>query len=588
MKKTVLSQFLFFWVFFLCFTVMNAQIPSTVSSPIPVKITDSGRLYSTFSLDTKTEYHAEIKKQTGTKTFADILLYGEEDSWPSDISTLDGRNRNRALMANYKTNLIAIFGDSYAILEIPVKGNEGMPSGMRPQTHVIYFVIGKDALELSGNSSASSTSGFPRVKIVDSGQLYSTYDIEAETAWHGPIKKAVGEKGLQDIIKYAKEENWPVGISNLDNWRENKLKMNNYTVYLLVDNLDGKIILHCPAAENQYMPSDLKPSRDIYFVMGSSGIEGGASVVQKVEEAEDEPASASKNIRYAEIVNPMELYSTFDIEENEDAIALYQELFGDEYIDRAIELSTEGGWPSGISTFSERDKVRPEFKDYTVYYLGEFMGTEPVAVLYVPTEDNVYMPDNMQPIDEDGMIFLFKKSAVEVGDLIESNELIENTQTDDFESQLNKIVNALADNFKFIKGNQINKEGNDFLMGKDYESTVVLQGSEQTYIHESLGGFGANCKYGEFRTKAEAKEVYDILVNRVRETKFNCCTLVENEQDLENLITTYWIPFDLSGKMDPRFSDMVIEVKIFKFLGIDENFKTYDSYTVSLNVYRQK
>ncbi|MBX7242560.1 MAG: hypothetical protein K1X92_12530 [Bacteroidia bacterium] len=594
MKKTVVNQILFFWVCLITFSALNAQtaIPARVSSPIPVKITDSGRLYSTFSLDEKNQFHDEIKKQTGAKVFADILLYSEEGAWPSDISTLDGRNTNRASIGRYKANLVAIFDKDYAILEIPVAGNEGMPSGMRPQKHAIYFVIGKDGVEPTGATyAAASPSGLKKVRIVDSGQLYSTYDIQAETPWHDAIKKVVGENGFQDVVTYSNEKNWPVGISNLDNWRENKLKMNDYTVYLLVGNLDGKVILYCPAGENQYMPSDLKPSRDIYFVMGLNGIEGDG-ISQSNPSADDTEVEDTngKDVRMAQIDNPMELYSTFEIEENENAMEVYQEIFGDEYRDRAIELSTEEGWPSGISTFSARDLVREEFKDYNVYYLGEFMATEPVAILYVALDENMHMPENMQPLDEDGFILLFKKSAVTIGESIGVEEITEKPSADNFETQLNTLLEGLKDDFKNIKGNQIvEKEGGLASLSKEYQSRIVLDGSEKTVIRENLGfNYSAQAYYGSFRSKEEAMDIYHQLVQKVEKASLTCCSFVQDEQDLENIITTSWIPFDLSGKMDTRLKDIVMEVRVIKLLGIDDNFKSFDEYSVSLSVYHQK
>ncbi len=593
MRKTVFYP-LFIWVF--CFIFINnlysQTVPSKVNRPMPAKITDAGRLYSTFSLKTKTQYYSEIKSQTGEAVFKDILLYCEEGSWPSEIATLSGRSANRPKMANYKTNLIAIFGGDYAILEIPEKGNQSMPSGMQPKGHSIYFIIGKDGIALTGSGDNESTA-FPKAKITDSGQLYSTYDIKNETSWHAAIKKAVGEKGFQDVLKYANENNWPEGISNLEQWGKNKYNMTKYNVYLLVDGLDGKVILYCPADENKHMPSDLIPSRDIYFVMGESGISRDPNATPYEENVEEQEDSEG-GVYNASIIDPMELYSTYDIQGDESAMKLYKKIFGDEHIDKAIEISHENGWPSGINSYGAREKVRSKFKDYNVRYIGEFGEEgEPVALLYVAPDDNSHMPQNMQPLDEDGLILLFKKSAIKVEGLVDPSDTYDVSEEDNdgasFETQLNSLINGLKDNFATLKGNEIKKENDAFdFLSKEYESKIMLKGAEKTVIRSSMGSFSVQAFYGEFRSKEDADAVYSLLVEQVEDSKLTCCTLVQDEQVLDNLVSTSWIPFDLNGKMDAKLKDMVLEVRSIKLVGIDKEFKSYDYYSVSLSAYHQK
>jgi hypothetical protein len=134
---------LFLLVWLLPVPVLGAQaaLPTRVTSPVPVTISNSGNLYSTFELAKNPQYHDEIKKQTGS-LFPEILLYCEEASWPAGISSFSARDSNRPAIARYNARLVAIFETSYAIVQLPVAGNEGMPAGMVPQGHPIYFIIG--------------------------------------------------------------------------------------------------------------------------------------------------------------------------------------------------------------------------------------------------------------------------------------------------------------------------------------------------------------------------------------------------------------------------------------------------------------
>lgn len=128
---------------------------SSSSSSGGVKVNDYEQLYSTYTLTTSDEN--EIRGAVGQYVLDDIKRYSQEGEWPSDMSTLDGRNEFRGKMYDYNIEYVCSFG-SMVVVKVPASKNSHMSYGMRPQ-HDIYFIIGDDAVTLSVPVKRGSSGG---------------------------------------------------------------------------------------------------------------------------------------------------------------------------------------------------------------------------------------------------------------------------------------------------------------------------------------------------------------------------------------------------------------------------------------------
>ena len=359
-----------------------------------MKITDSGELYSTFDWDDNDNTGAKtaVVLAVSAAEFSDIVKYSHESYWPAGINNLDGRNNLRSKINDYVVYKVAEFDDRY-LLRIPASENKGMPQNMQ-STHDFYFVIGKAGVQ-SYSTPVNTGSGNKgqRMKITDSGDLYSTYDIEGTDEAVSAIKKAASAD-YYNIIKYAKEGGWPTGIATLDARDEVRSKMNDYVVYKVAE-FDGKYLLKVPAAENKHMPANMRADYDFYFVIGQTGASPAG---------EQSKTYSNRGIK-ATIVSTGGMYSTFDLA-NSGFTSTIKSQLGSEYEDILV-YSKEANWPYGISTFDSRDTKRQQLNNYTAYKIAEF---DNKYILRIPVADNKYMPQEMRPTHD--IYFIINKTNV--------------------------------------------------------------------------------------------------------------------------------------------------------------------------------
>lgn len=462
----------------------------------------------------------------------------------------------------------------------------------------------------------------PPMKITDSGELLSTYHLENSTQEKDQIRAQVGEDLLQDILDYSNESSWPSGISTLDGRNKNRSLVNEYVAYKVATfgTNSQYYVLRIPTSKNGFQPSQMIPSRDIYFIIGKGGVtemNGDPYVSNNQSNTNINSVDSDNNegeeeeMREVRILNPMELYSTYDLRKDEVAKQLLidsGELTEAEY-DVLADMTNEKSWPSGINSYSNREGNRPKIKNYKAYMALEYESNgKKLIMLYIPKEENDFMPSDMQPNDELGFYMMFNREGVEYvngGDddapvpiknagNQQTNSFtpsVSRTSAYTFNDQLNVLVEGLHNNFADLKGGEIKE---DFLLGKKNEALVNLAGAEETYIYEAIlsgdvDGASAIAVFEDYKDMNEAIKAYKTLAQKVADTRFPCCTLVQNEQEDETLRTTYWLPFDINGKMHPSMAKMVVEVQLMKTLGIDSNtFKTYDNYSLVLRIYKQK
>ncbi|MBX7241729.1 MAG: hypothetical protein K1X92_08265 [Bacteroidia bacterium] len=140
-----------------------------------------------------------------------------------------------------------------------------------------YLLFSLVSLLLVLSACGASTYSFagkksPAATIIDSGELYSTYELTASER-KNLITQGLKDEDIRKIEKYGTESNWPDGIATLDGRDAVRPEITKYNTYKIAT-LDGgnKWVLLIPAAKNKHMPENMKPKNDIFFFMGASGM----------------------------------------------------------------------------------------------------------------------------------------------------------------------------------------------------------------------------------------------------------------------------------------------------------------------------
>jgi hypothetical protein len=264
--------------------------------------------------------------------------------------------------------------------------------------------------------------------IVDPGSLFSTYDFTEDIGMLKPAANLQGAgKILTDITTYSQEGKWPEGLNSLDSRLENREEFFKYTVYKIVATADYCILV-VPAAENKNLDTKFKPTRDIYFVMETVGVdfEGNtASRIVSPEEVygEDEYVEGDYGVEeegenveaQVYITEPGDLYSTFDLNSDENAreVMVGSDILTEEEFSYLASMSTENSWPSGMATLDKRLASAEQIKDYVTYFVATFgPAGDDYVLVWVPLYGNEHMPQEMQPTSEEGFYMVLKSSGV--------------------------------------------------------------------------------------------------------------------------------------------------------------------------------
>ncbi len=109
-----------------------------------------------------------------------------------------------------------------------------------------------------------------RVEITDPGELYSNYTLLDEDI---ALMKIEGIKPflLETITNFHTEDKWPSAMGDLDSRVKNPDKMKSLVAYK-VCKFEGKYLLVIPAKFNKDLGDGWTPSRDIFMVIGESGV----------------------------------------------------------------------------------------------------------------------------------------------------------------------------------------------------------------------------------------------------------------------------------------------------------------------------
>jgi hypothetical protein len=594
-------------------TQSSSTTTGSVTKGPRAKVKDSFGIWTDFDLRSKSDA-AQVKAKLGYAVFEDVANYCSEKSWPAGISSFTEREKVRSEMKQYVCYQIAESDDKWILL-VPASENTFQPYGIRP-TRDVYFVVRKSDVDLSGtpintlsgsststytsstNTSSSFTYTGPKgvpAKINRTGGLYSTVNMGNESSAYS-LKQQLGNTLFDDIAIYCREEKWPEGISTLSARDRVRSEMNNYKAYKIAE-YDKTYILRIPAGENNFMPYNMRLSRDFYFVINKDDV----TLSQSSSGSSPNSTSAYTSTGTPAKINATGgMYSDYNL--NTSAGALRSKL-GDALFDEVATYCIDDNWPEGIKTFSNREKVRTRMNDYKAYMIAEYDGK---YILRIPANENGFMPYDMRPARD--IYFVINKTDVTLGSSSSGSSSAQygtsNTFSDSrpatvnyntivgFGAQLNALMEAYPGNFENIKGDKLPEDTKDAFKTQEWYSKVKLEGSEKTIVRKEW--LGSTCSvqayYNEYKSKDDAMNKYRELIKKVQDAALPCCTMVQNDEYTSSEITsTAWLPFDLSGKMGPGYDKIILEVRVIKLLDIDkETFKTSDKWFVSLSVYKQK
>lgn len=170
------------------------------------------------------------------------------------------------------------------------------------------------------NSIAQNSVVRQNAQVLDYGQLYSTiFWDEVNTA---DLSSKLGSSLTEKVILASTESAWPAGIATLTSRIENKHKMMGYTVYYLCSLVDGRSLLVVPALENQGMPANMQPEKDIYFILLSTAVAMDPESTDEMdpEEVPSENFEHQMNVITLDFSHDFSNVTNMQLEESEDGM----------------------------------------------------------------------------------------------------------------------------------------------------------------------------------------------------------------------------------------------------------------------------
>ena len=274
----------------------------------------------------------------------------------------------------------------------------------RPMTLYHYLLVPVFGLALSATAQTG-------IRIVDPTALVLNPDLGNDRAAQTGMQAAGLDPALlQKAGLLGDPARWPTGLRTDSARMANKAALRNYTAYLICEYAadDGaRSIVSVPAMGNYHMPDDLRANEDFYLVLRTGGTETIEATVMKP------PASkgpAWKNLRPAKILAPEQVFATYDLTDDPEALAtLEKQGLSKPEIDAVVFRAHERNWPDGIDSFDERFPKLANFKKYKAYRLAHWADK---VLLVIPAEANKKIPEAMRPVLDIYMVF--NAVAVEV------------------------------------------------------------------------------------------------------------------------------------------------------------------------------
>lgn len=379
----------------------------------PARILSPGDIY--FGYRFSPEDEAGITKEVGKEEFDRIDAACRESEWPSAISTVDGLLSNMGRVRSYKAYFVCRFDNgNKVVLRVP-KGENSSRSYQYKPDETFFFIIKSSGVDISTDITHEKASGEPIVHSF--GDLYATYVFRKADLI--TLADYVPEQDIADITDFAVEQCWPVGINSFKQREANRSLIYNYAVELLCF-LDGeKVLLKVPADKNKHMKGALQLNHDIYFVLDETAIDiNGSKLPPRIASLENmgsgesdsqsmKMGSKPKNGRRVSVSDFSELYSTYQFTPEDEAIII--DAIGANQLDTVKTNSNEKAWPTGISTFSDRQLNRSRMYNYhveLVCYIGE------KALIKAPANKNQEVGEGLNL--EHDIYFVVGKNVVEL------------------------------------------------------------------------------------------------------------------------------------------------------------------------------
>lgn len=563
----------------------------------PAKIKDTYGIWTDFNLRTKDDAD-KLLTQIGYTLFEEIANNCNETSgWPGAIASYTERNKVRDQMLKYICYQIAEVDDKW-ILRVPVSENSFLPYGVRPE-HDIFFMVRKTDVELTGSPSNTASSGSsytssttsssytpvsnlkgPRAKVKDSFGIWTDFVLTTKDD-AAQVKTKLGYALYNDVADNCNETKWPSGISSYAMREKVRAELKQYVCYQIGES-DDKWILRVPAAENSFQPYNMRPTRDIYFVVRKTDVELSGSPINTLTgytsttSTASTPSSSYYTKAYLAKINATGgMYSTFSLE-TETKAAYLKGYWGDTDFEDVTKYCREENWPTGISTLSERDKVRSQMNNYKAYRIAEFDGK---AILKIPADENKFMPYNMRPSRD--IFFVINTTDITVAGGSSTTRSTSTTSTTTakppvgFAAQLNALLAEYPDDFDNLKGAQRAKDVFDW-----WDCTVQLAGAKETYVQEGFltGGNDVVAEFGKFKNKADADAKFKDVYNKMNASKITCCELKAEKVSKTDYDSYTWTPVAGSSTTEYGYEEILITL---------ENNKRFDEWDVSLRISTQ-
>ena len=284
----------------------------------------------------------------------------------------------------------------------------------------------------------------------------------------------------------------------------------------------------------------------------------------------------------AQVLDYGQLYSTIFWDEVNTADL--RSKLGAALAEKVLLSSTESAWPPGIATLTSRTENRDQMTGYTVYYLCALVDGR--SLLVVPAQENQTMPANMQPSKD--IYFILLSTVVLVGseeaDWIDSEpEPVQN-----FEHQMNTITQDFSHDFSNVTNMSLEEDEEGMII--IYGSQVMLNGSTQIYFTEDLYA-AATAFHADFPGSTDpstALKFYQALVQKVAALQLTCCPLSKNEELLEGKLRTQTFnTYDPKGKLDIKYQNMVIEVRLIQGEAFGKEGQLLPEWRPTLDIYGQ-
>ena len=134
----------------------------------------------------------------------------------------------------------------------------------------VFFILSATLVNAQSKKYKIEGKKCTRVEITDPGELYSSYELLEEDIALMNVEE-IKPFLLESIKNNHTEDKWPSEMGNLDSRVKNPDKMKSLVAYK-VCKLEGKYLLVIPAKYNSELGSGWAPSRDIFMVIGESGV----------------------------------------------------------------------------------------------------------------------------------------------------------------------------------------------------------------------------------------------------------------------------------------------------------------------------